>query len=373
MPDTKGQLDEIRYGLAPQMLEYDRLMAPAELRWHPHIMFFHPERHRSAVVNTDCIGFRHGSGRGDGSQLSVGDPGRAREVNLLVGGSVVFGLGCTNDSQTISSQLSACGSGHAPWLNLGGRGFTSTQELIAFLLLRDRLPRIRHVVLLSGLNNLVLADPRVPRRSRFGAFFFSEDFYEAMDSVKASHRQKANLWARLLKRADGSELDRTADECTSDGGDRIQIAVAEIKRDLEHWMAICGSMGITLSYALQPFATWPQRVQHETETALFDALDKLAGATPAEFDELRDRAFGLRFRRAVRELCVGLDLPFVDVTDVLERQAYQGKWLFVDRAHLTDEGCSCLAGLIDELVSRPAEHRPEHSAYQVEMGYGQQP
>jgi hypothetical protein len=354
MRDTKEHFDEIRYALAPQMREYDRLMAPAELRWHPHIMFFHPEGHHSPVVNTDGWGFRYGSSGSGARDLSAGDLGDVQEVNLLVGGSVVFGLGCTGDGQTISSRLGECGCGHAPWLNLGGRGFTSTQELITFLLLRDRLPPIRHVVVLSGLNNLVLAGPQTPRRSGFGTFFFSEDFYEAMENTKALHKVKPNVWSRFWKRASHDAQRCIPTNCASDGRDRLDIAVAEIKRDVEHWTAICRSLGITISYLLQPFATWPERLQHSSESTMFDVLDKLAGTSSGAIDELRDRAFGLRFRRAIREVCDGLNVPFVDVNTAFERQMCQGKWLFVDRAHLTDDGCEVVARLISEFVGDAA-------------------
>ncbi|KVC65605.1 hypothetical protein WI73_21175 [Burkholderia ubonensis] len=356
-----------RYALVPQMVEYDRLMAPSRLRWHPHVMFFHPENYLSEVVSTDRWGFRYGSGRNGEAEISLGDLRGVSEVNLLVGGSVTFGLGCTRDSLTISSRLTALESGGAPWLNFGGRGFTSAQELVAFLLLRDELPAVRNVVLLSGLNNLVLADPATRLRSPFGEFFFSEDFYRAMEDVKHGYKPKQGLWKKLARHEGaGTAPPATASDAHGDK-DRHEIAIAGIERDVRHWAAICQAQGISLFYALQPFATWPDRILNESEATLFDLLDKMAGGQSSATAEIGDKAVGARFRRAVREICDGLRVPFVDVTEAIERDACQGKWLFVDRAHLTDDGCAVVAELIDALVV--AKSQPRHAGALLQYGH----
>ncbi|MFV9997049.1 MAG: hypothetical protein AB8W37_03270 [Arsenophonus endosymbiont of Dermacentor nuttalli] len=45
------------YELIPQLCEYDELMY-LSVRWLTYTMFFHQKNYRSAVINTDEMGFR---------------------------------------------------------------------------------------------------------------------------------------------------------------------------------------------------------------------------------------------------------------------------------------------------------------------------
>ena len=49
-----------RSALTPQMAAYmEKFADSGDIRWMPYLMYFHPARHASAVVNTDAVGFRY--------------------------------------------------------------------------------------------------------------------------------------------------------------------------------------------------------------------------------------------------------------------------------------------------------------------------
>ncbi|MBA9948201.1 MULTISPECIES: SGNH/GDSL hydrolase family protein [Burkholderia] len=356
MASATDDMQSVRYGLTPQMAEYDRLLARSSLRWCPHIMFFHPRHYVSRVVNTDELGFRCGVGPRGEVNFSPSNLAGATEVNLLVGGSVVMGLGCTGDCSTIPSILTRSGMGNAPWVNMGGRGFTSAQELILFLLMRDRLPAIRHIVLLSGLNNLVLADPHSEFAVSFGDFFFSQDFAAAMAGTNERYRSRQSLWKRIRPReTEQHALGAVQPDNQHAPGERIGLAVQQIERDLRHWMLLTAGLDCTLTYVLQPFATWLDREPHESEQTIFESLDRHAGESGA-VDGIRDAETGRRFRSGVEALCARNRVPFVDMNASLSGERYRDRWLFVDRAHLTDEGCEAAVETVGEVFSQWQHH-----------------
>ncbi|ACD14687.1 MULTISPECIES: hypothetical protein [Burkholderiaceae] len=349
MTDAADDMERIRYGLTPQMREYDRLLARAALRWSPHIMFFHPARYVSHVVNTDEFGFRLGMGPAGEANFSPSNLAGAPEVNLLIGGSVVMGLGCSGDLSTIPSILTRSGVGEAPWINMGGRGFTSAQELILFLLMRDRLPAIRHIVVLSGLNNLVLADPRSEFATSLGDFFFSHDFATAMADMNARYLPRRPFWKRTRRHEVALQRDDACPGEESDPGERLALAVRQIGRDLGHWSSLAAGLDCTLTYVMQPFATWMAREPHEHERVIFDSLDRHTGES-GTLAGIRGAATGKQFRRAVEVLCNSHRVSFIDMNTRLTADPYRDRWLFVDRAHLTDTGCEAVAETVHEAL-----------------------
>jgi hypothetical protein len=357
-PSTQA-IDELRHRLTPQMRDYDRLLSRPQLRWRPHIMFFHPESHRSSTVNTDPMGFRLGVHPSGYAEFSPLDLHNAQEVNLLVGGSVVFGLGSSADSRTLSSQLTLRGTLQAPWLNLGGRGFTSTQELILFLLVRHRLPRIRHIVLLSGLNNLLLAGTTAVEGDYFGEFFFSSDFYEAMQRSNDDAVERQPLLRSWFNRSKpATEAPGRVSSRELDIHERIAQAVRQVQRDLQHWRLLAQGLRARLSYAAQPLASWPQRTLHPSERTLFAALDQHAANAGGLLDAIRSPEVGREYTRALQALCAADEVTYIDLMSALEAPEAQRQWLFVDRAHFTDQGYDILATALHRSLETHQEPTP---------------
>jgi hypothetical protein len=328
--------DTVRYRLTPQMRDYDRLLDRAATRWLPFVMFFQPADFRSRTVNTDRLGFRHAVHRG--RPCSLGGALPDGEVNLLVGGSTAMGLGASSDAATIASRLSAL-DGRA-WLDLGGRGYTSTQELMLYLLHGAALPRIGRIVLLSGLNNLVLTGMATgPQPEDYGLFFFSDDFRACM----AASNHPTTLLDRLRPRPQPApEHPRSLDE-------RIALAVGLVRRDLRVWATLARAAGARLTYCLQPLASWAKDRYAPEETALFAALDGHPANAGAVVRAIEPRTVGARYAAALRACADELGVPFHDVSALLREPGAEPTWTFVDRAHLTDAGYQRVAERIARL------------------------
>ena len=89
----------VRYTLTPQMIEYDRVGQV----WLPYVMYFHTPNYSSSVINTDSRGFR--IAYKESRRISNFEDIGQLPLNLCIGGSLVFGVGATNDSTTIPSIL----------------------------------------------------------------------------------------------------------------------------------------------------------------------------------------------------------------------------------------------------------------------------
>jgi hypothetical protein len=328
--------------LTPQMLHYtEQLYENGKLHWLPYVMYFHPAFHRSAVANTDRLGFRvsrHGT-----EEASVGGPWQAGPVNVLVGGSTAFGVGATTDAGTASSRLwSRYATEHA-WLNFGGRAHNSAQELINFLLHRHLLPEIRNIVLFSGLNNLGLT--RLPARMRgeHGAFYHCAEFNDIMHEVHRPPRPFA--LSQLLRRERSAAVPRDVSPPVPPAAKQVEIAADLTLRHLGGWRLLADALGATLSFALQPLATWVRDRPALTEQLLFAELDEVFNFRQA-YGDIVPPDVGRDYAAALRAGCEKLGVPFVDLSPLLADAVAPDDWIFVDRAHLTDLGYDVVASLI---------------------------
>ena len=119
--------------LTPQMETYDNL----GIKWHPYIMFFQKPNYKSRVVNTDKFGFRFNQVKKNRYSPFSDFKKSEEELSFIVGSSTVFGVGASNDSNTISSIISKETSDK--FLNFGCRAHVSSQELILFNQISPRL------------------------------------------------------------------------------------------------------------------------------------------------------------------------------------------------------------------------------------------
>ena len=164
-------------------------------------MYFHTPNVRSSTVNTDELGFRITNFNGFDYSIG-GDELYSNDVSFIVGSSTAFGVGATSDRMTLSSLLSQK-SGRL-FLNLGGRAFGSTQELILFNQVAHKYPRINDVIIFSGLNELYLSRFR-QSGGYFGSFYFAEQFKDSMNQSILSPKRK--LLKFLLHLIFGDKID----------------------------------------------------------------------------------------------------------------------------------------------------------------------
>ncbi|MFV0132296.1 SGNH/GDSL hydrolase family protein [Streptomyces sp. HMX87] len=337
-----------RAELTPQMLQYaEKFDDRGEIRWLPYLMYFHAAGHRSAVVNTDRLGFRLSEGQG--RQASAGGQVPEGPVRLIAGSSTVFGIGASSDADTLASRLWDRHAPGRPWLNFGGRSFNSAQELLLFVLYRHLVPQIEEIVLFTGFNNLGLA--RLPRwmQGDSGAFFNGHDYFEQIQETQARRRRAAGQSRWSARRAP----QRTSAELSvPDLSGQLDLAVELTLRHLDNWKLLAQGLGARLTFVLQPLAPWVREQPARQEQLLFDELDGMANFSQAYGDICTIEA-GRRYADRLRGGCEKLGVSFLDMNPVLGAAIGAEDWIFVDRIHFTDQGHDTVAGLLaEQLVLR---------------------
>ena len=136
------------FNIAPQMRTYND--AAARQYWLPYITYATYPLLRSPVLNTDKFGLRH-SLMGDGSLVTLNDRPEG-PVSVILGSSIVFGIGCESDAGTMASHL--CLLTGKPWVNFGVRSYTISQNLIFLLLHQHLLGLVDEIILVVGRNEL---------------------------------------------------------------------------------------------------------------------------------------------------------------------------------------------------------------------------
>lgn len=348
------------------MREYDKIGTV----WLPYLMYFHSPNYRSSVLNTDSRGFRitYQGSRKISDFKDIDAP-----VCLFIGNSVAFGVGATSDHNTIPSILNL--NSEDIWLNFGGRAFSSTQEFLLFIVNHHHLKNIKKIILFSGLSNLVLYYLSQEYSKELGSFFFWNQFNQAMNKTQLSikrkilktvfkpiYREKIDYSRvtkkELLEYILGKKAKNNPNDRTVSGMDRNAVAHEKrkddllyvLQRDIRNWKLISGALGIKLHYVLQPLANWTRKKNSKEEEMLFSELDNHPANQWKILKNNMDYNQYLWFSKHVKEICGSCEISFFNMNEGLSSKQIDGKWLFVDRAHLTDEGNQIIAEILKEQV-----------------------
>lgn len=331
-----------RYAIAPQMADYDQI--GEKQQWVPYLMSFCQPDCNFPSVSTNSFGFRTTLDRAGKPITNVSQnfsQASTRHCSIVVGGSTVFGVGATHDGHTIPSILNQITQGQ--WLNFGGRAFNSTQEVILFML---HLPRnIDRIVLFSGANNILLALLNNPSPV-YGAFFNQSVFDSAMKNPSGEYVGIRRTLVQLLKEVCHCVMDRGGSPDLSGNNfndDSYQNILFCFKRDLRAFKLLASGLGVQMYFALQPMATWIDKMLSSEEERLFGILDGLQTKAwlvlSKDVGTVRDRYF-----EDVAEICKEENVPFCNIN--LDPAFRKAEWLFVDRIHLTDRGNAVAAEII---------------------------
>ncbi|MFC8076378.1 SGNH/GDSL hydrolase family protein [Streptomyces sp. NPDC057307] len=340
--------------VALQGKEYERVMAGdgEGFRWLPYLMFHSNASFDSPVVHTDAGGFRISHGP-SGPRSLMGDLPEG-PVSVLLGGSPAFGLGASCDEETVASHLAA-GPDSVPWLNLACSGFNSTQELITFLLHRHQLPVIKDIVVMSGLNNLVLAG--LPKADNdYGQFFYSGEFARRLGLPELEQPESLlDKLAKTARRVTGNpgepEVNRVPEPA-----ERLELAVRIIARDLDRLAELAAPTGARIHFALQPVSTWTRKPYTAEERQL---LQERGGVWDKLFSLVLDAEVHEGYGPALEAMCKERDIAFLDLNRSLGSAPAADNWLFVDSLHLTDEGYRTVADAMrSDLDLAGAPRRP---------------
>lgn len=334
--------------LVPQMSQYDEFDDRAETNWQPYLMYFQRTNFRSQVVNTDRLGFRISHGRS--SHASVGARLPEEPVRLLAGSSTAFGIGSSSDETTLASLLWSRYAPAQPWLNFAGRSHNSAQELILYLLHRDLLPPVEHIVIFSGLNDIALAQLPAHQRGEHGAFFFCGEYFEQMDALRAKYRTERKQPSHFGRRGEKRPQPEPAAP-KPPLPELIDIATGLTSRHLEGWRSLAPA-GARITFVLQPLANWWQERPNDQEQLLFDELEVISKAGPfsKNYATIATHEAGRRYAEALAAVCSKAGVEFLDLNPLMSRNAGPADWLYVDRAHFNDQGHDLAARLLAEAL-----------------------
>jgi hypothetical protein len=334
-----------RETLTPQMQQYDDFDDRAETRWLPYLMYFQRANYRSDVINTDRLGFRMSHGKDDRASLASSIP--EGPVRLLAGASSALGIGASNDATTIPSLLWSRYAPRRPWLNFAGRSYNSAQELLLYVLYRHLLPQVEEIVVFGGFNNLALAQLPPPQQGDNGAFFFCGDFLEQMEELKNRLRkEKAGFGRRADKPASVFADDTPIPELSV----LVSNAVEYFARHMEILRLLAEPAGTRISYVLQPLSPWWREEPAPQEQLLFSELDRISkfGTFEKLYGRIASPQAGKLYSEAMRVACQTLEVRFLDLNPMMAAEAKPQDWIYVDRAHYTDEGHDLVTRLVAE-------------------------
>ena len=347
------------------MKEYDDLGQ----KWLPYLMFFHSPNYVSNIVNTDSKGFRFSY---KNNELIKIFKNREKEVSLFIGGSTAFGVGSTSDRKTIPSILNE--KTNDLWLNFGGRAYSSTQELMLFMFYRSCFKKIKKIVIFSGLNNLILYFLNSKYSEHFGSFFFQSKFDKAMKTSNSTMSFKRNLLNYCLKPFLKKDFDhqkaslkdfanaflfaksykkKTTHKNSlftkiNDHKKEKNKILYSLNRDIETWMFFAKSLNCEISYVLQPMANWISRKKSSEEKKIFAELDNSKNNNFRILAQYINIELYEWYKKQLEIVCSKNNLPFFDMNEQLSLENTNKKWLFVDRAHLTDIGNEVVSKILLE-------------------------
>lgn len=345
----------IRLKLTPQMDHYDKL----GMVWNPFLMFFHTPNFVSRVVNTDEYGLRcnHYLGR---TIYPLNEKSLISENSVIVGGSTAFGVGASSDEMTISSKLSnLTNTNH---INMAGRAYSSSQELILFSKLASQLKKIKHVIIFSGLNDLHLSSFGLDCKD-FGYFYYMRKFKNAMDLAALSKKQllirfflypfykdsitynkidKSNF-LKLLLNINSIKRDKETKPLVN-----IQYAISQLEKNLFIWKQLSKAYPFKLIYILQPLSIWLEKELSQEEDSLFQYLDTVSASQ--NLISLFNKNIYNEYTSSLSKLCEKLDIKYYDSNKILKNNFKKNDWIFTDRAHLTDLGNEKVSDMMNSII-----------------------
>ena len=320
----------------PQMLEYERHSKSGSI-WMPYVNILHGINYTSSVLNADGYGFRY-TITDDNRTLKVVDFA-GESYCAVYGNSTGFGVGATKDTKTITSNLSTITG--LDWLNFSQRAYVLGMNLITALTLRPIRSRCDTIVLFTGTNELVsnLIQPLV--MYDFDNFFHQSLFFKSFNGLLDGW--PSDKFDKILQTQDPLAVN-LEDVCK-----RVETTFLS---SLLNWSYLAKGCRAKIHFVLQPNGAWVsnRRLSYEEKT-IFRNLDRWPQNV---FAPAKDnfRALYDWYRDMLERTCKRCGISFHNAHQYLDDPIYDDKWLFVDRAHLTDEGYFLVSEYIAGSVER---------------------
>ena len=334
----------LKYKLAPQTKLYDAMQA----RWRPFLMFNQDSNLRSRVCNTDVYGLRFNNLKNKNRQNSIFDEiGKSKKIGVLLGNSMAFGEGASEDKMTITSQLSKISNYH--FLNFCGRGFSGMQEIINYLLLSHKLKNVKNFLIISGLNDSFL--PFYVPQSECDSYqlpilgykLFNKHMQNASTGWKKKILQKItnfffkgkinirslnrlNLFEQLLIKKSFLKIKEK---------DPYKRLDEMIKRNFFILSTISKFLNVKIDFILQPVGSWCEKKRSPEEKKLFNEENQIPQLS--EIYSHVNRKKYLLVKKIIQRETKKYKMRFFDLNEFLNQKKFDNKWFFVSNFHVNDE------------------------------------
>lgn len=338
-------LTNIRNKIYPQMQEYDQMESGKIV---PFAMLSGPMNFKSKNINTDRHGFRLTKFKG--SYISIDNIDEYENINILVGGSTVFGVGATSDDTTITSLLSQ--KTNEPWFNLGIRGGVSLTEYIHLIRFIYKAKNIKNIVFFSGINDIyinILTD-------------FKNDFDNRFENEKIKYSCKrefiANLFSKLYfvdkskiiqKSLKGMFLypfikkEEQVKEKKLTDIEQIETLFENFKRNFLLYSALSKELDTKVAYILQPFSDWTCKEFTKDELDVFQYLEELQKDSKwASHKSKLSKKLYTEISIFLEKELNKYDINYIDSHDKYNVE----KTVFVDAVHINDDGNEIASDII---------------------------
>jgi hypothetical protein len=342
------------------MKEYDEISNEFAL----YTMFTNTKNFSGNYINTDNYGFR--LSKFNDKYISVSSEMNSKEkINIIIGGSTVFGVGATNDDQTIASHLSKITK--EKWINLGLRAGNSFQEYINLIKIIGKIDDIGKIVVLGGINDIYMnlvfdqgginnLDDLIFDNSKINHFWSkyklsqysirrkltasiisyikNVEFNSIID--KKSLREMLNFKENRLKNID---LIKTYSlQKLFSIFERNFLLYSSLEKGLENTQII---------YFLQPHFNWIRKESNKKEKEIMDYLD--INSDLSNMDKINYELYQ-KIIKKLNSFSLKFNFEYFDFNS----EDFGGKddFTFVDRVHLSDYGNNIASKIIEKRLNK---------------------
>ena len=310
----------IRNNLSKYRKYYDDLKS----YWIPGAMFTHAANFSSKVINTDNIGLRFNKKKNKKSIFDF----KKKNNSILVGSSLVFGVGASSDETTISSLLSVKDK---IYYNTGVRAYNGFQEIILFLSYFSRIKvKIKNIIILSGHNDCSLHMNKSIDNSFPGPFYWKNIYSKTMND-KAHYNSILKIF----------NFNRINDK----NHINTQLTLEDIlSNNLFIWKMIQDSTKIKIYFILQPYLNWAKKASNKEKN-----INKL-NTIKSRNDYLLLNKKYKKIKNIYSNICKKNNINFIDSNEFIKKNYTIKDTLFIDNVHLNDEGNLAISKLIKKKV-----------------------
>lgn len=312
------------------MVEYSKAFTDgSKIFFEPYVMYTNPKNYRSSVVNTDKYGLRWcNSIVGESCNEAIENE---KSYDVFLGSSTVFGFGSSCDNRTLPGFYSQ--STGVPTINLGGRSYNTTQELMSFIQFQSRTnSKPRRLISFTGFNDLALSNLTLSDNNQ--AYFMQNIFNEQIS--RSSWFKKSIFSLNEKVNAHNYAME-----------ERLSIAIDAVKIYIDFLSSYCDKFNIEYVFCLQPLFNWVEKKPTKDESLVFSRMEEL-GSFEKIFGELTNLEVYQAYEVAIREYCQLSNVKFISITELLRNECAteSEESLFVNRINLTDSGNKLVSDLI---------------------------